>query len=106
MNYYVTRNPNGTLKSVHGDLMPGYNDEMLPDTHPEIVAWLSTLNKTAANALIIRQIEVVHRKLDRTLAEIADGAGDVADPATGKTPRQFLAERHQQIKALRAQLQP
>ena len=48
MTYFVTRKPNLTLASVHETHMPGYNDESLPDTHPEIVAWFALLRKSTA----------------------------------------------------------
>lgn len=41
MTWYVTRKPDGTLASIHRDLMAGYNDEALADDSAEVVAFLA-----------------------------------------------------------------
>lgn len=45
MTYFVTRKPDGTLKGIHPNHMPGYNDEELPATDPEVVAFLAAAAK-------------------------------------------------------------
>jgi len=71
------------------------------------IATLSLREKTTdeKNAPRLAQIEAAEKRLIRTLSEIAAGDGDVADAKTGKTPREFLAERKAAIAALRAQLE-
>lgn len=41
MTWYVARNAQGAIASVHRDHMVGYNDEQLDDADPQIVAFLT-----------------------------------------------------------------
>ena len=91
MNYYVTRKAGGALASVHETHMPGYNDEVLSDTSPEIVAWFAAINNEAVHPPVISYESFQ----DRFTAAEFNAATDFvyeSDLGTGKPKRRAMIQ--------------
>jgi len=45
MDYYVSRDSNGHINGLYANRQPGFAEEVLPDTDPEVAAFLAATSK-------------------------------------------------------------
>jgi len=103
MKYFIR---NGIY--MQGDMLPGDAEVTERPTVNHVWkdgAWVLDTEKVQAVRIaeIKAEIALIEEKCARDLRAVVLGKGDTAD-ASGKTPRQYLAEYDSQIVALRSEL--
>lgn len=56
MIFYVHRNAEGRITSIHGRKRPGYAEEALLDSNPEVIEIINKANEVTENIIYVEDI--------------------------------------------------